>query len=146
MNYRKNSSHSNLTDSKVADIRLMALRGMSQTEIARTAGVHRKTVYNILENNTWNHVPEPVRAYGYPDYLVFPDGRVYNPVSDQFISPTVRANGEKVVRIRNSSGKRVTTRVSTLVARGYLGVRSSNPSVSYIDGNPRNTHFTNITI
>lgn len=146
MQYRKTSSHSGLTDSQVADIRLMAMRGIPQTEIANAVGIHRKTVYNIVERNTWNHVPDPVRAYGYPDYLVFPDGRVYSSVSDQFITSRTRADGEKVVRIRNSSGVRVTTPVSTLVARGYLGTRSRNPNVTYRDGNPSNTHFTNITL
>lgn len=146
MNYRKNSSHSILNDSKVADIRLMAMRGLSQTEIAETVGIHRKTVYNILQNNTWNHVPEPVRPYGYPNYLVFPDGRVYSPTSDQFVSTKVRADGERVVRIKNSRGQRVTTPVSALVARGYLGVRSNSTRIRYLDGNPGNTHFTNIGV
>lgn len=146
MKYRKSSSHSVLNDSKVADIRLMAMRGLTQSEIADRVGVHRKTVYNILQNNTWNHVPEPVRAYGYPSYLVFPDGRVYSAVSDQFVSTRVRSDGEKVVRIKNSRGQRVTTSVANLVARGYLGVRSNTPRVSFRDGNPSNTHFTNIKV
>lgn len=146
MTYRRNSSHSILNDSTVADIRMMALRGESTAEIARTTGVHRKTVYNILEGNTWSHVPTPVRAYGFPNYLVFPDGRVYSPTSDQFITATPRSNGEPVVRIKNSSGKRVTTPVSTLVARGYHGTRARKPQVTYVDGNPSNTHFTNIEL
>jgi hypothetical protein len=146
MSYRINSSHSILNDSKVADIRMMALRGETTSQIARTTGVHRKTVYNILEGNTWAHVPTPVRAYGYPDYLVFPDGRVYSSTSDQFIAASQRSNGSPVVRIKNSGGKRVTTPVSTLIARGYHGTRAHKPQVTYVDGNPANTHFTNITL
>lgn len=146
MEYRITSSHSGLNDSQVADIRLMSMRGLPQTQIAERAGVHRKTVYNIVERNTWNHVPDPVRAYGYPDYLVFHDGRIYSSVSDQFITARKRADGEQTVRIKNSRGQRVTTPVSALVARGYLGTRSRKPSVSYIDGNPSNTHFTNISL
>ena len=146
MQYRKKSSHSILTDTAVSDIRLMGLSGKSTSEIAKTTGVHRKTVYNILEGNTWAHVPTPVRAYGYPNYLVFPDSRIYGLESDKFISSTARTSGEKVVRIRNSRGKRVTTPVSTLIARGYLGSRARQPSVKYIDGNPSNTHFTNIKL
>jgi hypothetical protein len=144
MQYRKTSSHSSLTDSQVADIRLMAMRGLTQTEIAEEVGVHRKTVYNIIERNTWNHVPDPVRPYGFRNYLVFPDGRVYSSVSDKFITPTIRANGEQVVRINNSSGNRVTIPVANLVARGYYGSRRE--SVTYRDGNPSNTHFTNISV
>jgi hypothetical protein len=124
----------------------MAMRGLPQTQIAEQVGVHRKTVYDIVERNTWNHVPDPVRAYGYPDYLVFPDGRIYSSVSDQFITARQRSDGEQTVRIRNSRGQRVTTTVSALVARGYLGTRSRNPNVTYRDGNPSNTHFTNISL
>lgn len=146
MQYRKNSYHNtSLNDSAVADIRLMALRGQSHKHIADKMGLHRKTVYNIVEGNTWNHVPTPVRAYGYPDYLVFPDGRIYSPISGQFISSTERSSGP-VVRIKNSGGKRVTIPVSTLVARGYYGSKSSSPKITYRDGNPQNTHFTNIKL
>ena len=146
MTYKRNSSRSLLNDSIVADIRLMAMRGTNQTEIARSVGVHRKTVYDILEHNTWNHVPEPVRAYGYPDDLIFPDGRVYSSASDQFLSPRVRRDGEQVVRVKNSRGQRVTTPVSTLLARGYLGSRSLMLQITYRDVNPANTHFTNIQL
>lgn len=124
----------------------MALRGDSTSSIARETGVHRKTVYNILEGNTWAHVPTPVRAYGYPEYLVFPDGRIYSSASDKFITANARSNGEQIVRIKNSKGQRVTTPVSTLVARGYHGTRARTPNVTYRDGNPSNTHFTNITL
>lgn len=146
MQYRKTSYRSSLNDSKVADIRLMALRGASHKDIADTIGVHRKTVYNIVEGNTWNHVPTPVRAYGYPDYLVFPDGRIYSPITDKFISALPRSSGSPAVRIKNSGGKRVTVPVATLVARGYLGTRSPTPNIKYRDGNPQNTHFTNISL
>lgn len=146
MQYRKTSSHSNLTDSIVSDIRLMNLRKQTTSQISKDTGVHRKTVYNILEGNTWTHVPSPVRARGYPDYLVFPDGRVYGLNSDKFISESAHVNGEKVVRITNSGGKRVTTPVSTLIARGYLGSRAVKPNVKYVDGDPSNSHFTNITL
>ena len=146
MSYQIRSNRTNLNDSVVSDIRLAAMRGVSTSEIARATGVHRKTVYNILEGNTWSHVPEPARAYGYKDYLVFPDGRVYNPTTDTFLTTTERASGEPVVRARTSSGKRVTTPVATLVANAYYGVRSKTPSVTYADGNPRNTHFTNIIV
>lgn len=146
MKYRKYSNHSLLNDSKVSEIRLMAMRGHNQSNIAKTFGIHRKTVYNILERNTWDHVPEPVRSAGFPNYLVFPDGRIYSSVTDQFITPNIRSNGERVVRIQNSKGKRVVTPVATLVARGYLGSRSQKPKIVYRDGNPRNTHFTNIQL
>jgi hypothetical protein len=147
MTYRKGSTQSSLNDSSVASIRLMGMRGISVSELSDAYGVSTKTIYNILNNNTWNHVPSPVRAYGFPDYLILPDGTVYNPISDNFISSRVRlTDGQPVVRIKNSGGKRVTVSVATLVARGYLGSRSSSPNVRYVDGNPRNTHFTNISL
>lgn len=146
MQYIKNSRHSVLNDSIVADIRLMNLRGENTADIANKTGVHRKTVYNILKGNTWAHVPLPVRAYGYPEYLVFHDGRVYSSASDKFITPVTRANGEKSMRIKNNKGQRVSTPVSTLVARGYHGTRAQSPKIKYRDGNPSNTHFTNIQL
>ena len=146
MSYKRVSNRTNLNDSIVSDIRLAARQGVSTSEIARVTGVHRKTVYNILEGNTWSHVPEPARAYGFQDYLVFPDGRVYNPNTDSFLTTNERASGETTVRVRTSSGRRVTVPVATLVARAYYGTRSKNPDVTYIDGNPQNTHFTNISV
>jgi hypothetical protein len=147
MSYRRFSSQNpSISDSTVADIRLQAIQGRSQSQIAEDIGVHRKTVYDVLANRTWNHVPEPVRAYGFPEYLILPDGRVYSPTSEQFISTRTRSDGTPVVRIRNSGGSRVTVPVATLVARGYMGTRSMNPNIEYLDGNPQNTHFTNIAL
>lgn len=146
MSYKRVSNRTSLNDSIVSDIRLAALQGVSTSEIARVTGVHRKTVYNILEGNTWSHVPEPTRAYGFKDYLVFPDGRVYNPNTDAFLTTNERASGETTVRVRTSSGRRVTVPVATLVARAYHGSRAKNPTVTYVDGNPQNTHFTNISV
>ena len=146
MTYRKTSSHSTLTDSIVSDIRLSLLTGKTHADVANDFGIHRKTVYNIDNHNTWNHVPQPVRAYGHPDYLVFPDGRIYSPTTSKFITQTVRSNGEATVRVKTSGGTRVTTPVSSLVAKGYLGSRARSPKVQYIDGNPANAHFTNIKL
>jgi hypothetical protein len=147
MSYRRFSSQNpSISDSTIADIRLQAAQGLSQSQIADNTGVHRKTVYDVLANRTWNHVPEPVRAYGFPNYLIMPDGRVFSTASEQFIKSTMRSDGTPVVRIRNSGGNRVTVPVSTLVARGYMGTRSRNPQVTFRDGNPQNTHFTNITL
>lgn len=146
MQYRKKSSHSNLTDSIVSDIRLMKLRKKSTSLISKLTDVHRKTVYNILEGNTWAHVPQPVRAKGYSDYLVFPDGRVYGLNSDKFMTETTHANGERFVRVKNDKGVRSMTPVSTLIAKGYLGARSAKPKVKYVDGDPSNAHFTNIKL
>lgn len=145
-NYRIFSPQSGLTDSEVTDIRLMGLHGLNETQIAKSYGIHRKTVYNILNRKTWNHVPSPVRAYGFPDYLILPDGRVYSQAAGRTMAVNTRSDGQPTVRIRNTSGKRVTVPVSTLVARGYLGTRSREPKVSYRDGNPTNTHFTNLSM
>ena len=147
MSYRRFSTQNpSISDSTVADIRLLAAQGLSQSEIAEQVGVHRKTVYDVISFRTWNHVPEPVRAYGFPDYLIMPDGRVFSTLSEQFISTSTRSDGTPVVRVRNSSGNRVTVPVANLVARGYMGTRSQNPRISYRDCNPSNTHFTNIAL
>lgn len=143
--YKRDSNQSVLTDSSISSIRLLGMRGYSHTKLADLYGVSRKTIYDIMNNNTWNHVPSPVRAYGFPDYLVLPDGRVYSNTSEQFITPQIRkSDNAPVVRIKASSGKRVTVPVANLVARGYLGVRAKSPQIQYLDGNPRNTHFTNV--
>lgn len=146
MSYRRNSYRSSLTDTDVSNIRLQAMSGYNESEIAEINGVHRKTVYNILQNRTWKHVPEPRTPYGFKDYLVFPDGRVYSQRSRDFISTSSRADGTPVVRVQRSGGNRVTVPVASLVARAYHGSRSDSPNISYADGNPSNTHFTNIEV
>jgi hypothetical protein len=146
MKYTRTSRQSNLNDSLISDMRFDGMRKKSHTAISKKFNVHRKTVYNVINRFTWNHVPDPVRAYGFPNHLIFPDGRVYSSVSDKFIKPISRKNGGDVVRITTSGGKKVTTPISTLVARGYHGTRAKNPKITYIDGNPRNVHFTNIKL
>lgn len=143
-NYRQNSTRSTLTDSNVLDIRRLSGQ-VSERQLATQFNIHRKTVYNIANNKTWRHVPQPKTITSFKNYTIYPDGRVWSNASNQFMKQTQRASGENTVKLRNGSQSK-TFAVSELVARAFLGTRKRNLQIQYADGNPSNNHFQNIVI
>ena len=141
--YLRNSPHSSLTDSKVMDMHRMFREGLNDTQIADRLNVHRKTVYNVRQGNTWAHVPRPVTVRGWQNYEIYPDGRIWSRATKRFLSPRKRRDGELVVELRSGS-KRRTLPVSNLVAKAFLKGRNKN--VNYLDGNPSNVHYTNLSL
>lgn len=114
MDYTKTSSRSGLTGSDVLDIRRLYSEGYTDSAIADEFGIHRKTVYNIVNRKTWQSVPNPRSVRGFSGYEVYPDGRVFSKAANTFVSPIQRASGP-AVRIRTSGGRRTTVPVSTLL-------------------------------
>lgn len=142
--YRTTSTRSSLTDSTVLDIRRLSGQ-VPERQLAEQFDIHRKTIYNIVNNKTWQHVPEPKPIASFRNYSIYPDGRVWSNVSNRFLKPTTRASGESYVKLRNGSKSR-TVSVSELVARAFLGTRKRNITVTYRDGNPANSHHQNIQL
>ena len=118
MDYTATSGHSNLTASDILDIRRMYADGNSDSAIANAFGIHRKTVYNIVNRKTWREVPTPVKVRGFSNYQVYPDGRVFSTASQSFVKPLNRTYGQ-AVRIQKSNGERTTVPVSTLLQKGF---------------------------
>lgn len=142
--YRTKSNKSQLTDSSVLDIRRLSGQ-VPERALAKQFNIHRKTIYNIVNYKTWQHVPEPKTIASFKNYTIYPDGRVWSNASNKFMKLTTRASGENVVKLRNGS-KSKTVAVSELVAKAFLGTRKRNIQVTYLDGNPSNSHHQNLLL
>lgn len=119
MNFnQKLSNHSDLTGSKVLDIRRLYASGLGDTALSQQFGVSRKAIYNIVNRITWTDVPEPTTIRGFRDYVVYPDGRVFSKSTGDQISLIERVSGP-AVRIRTSGGARTTVPVSSLIQKGF---------------------------
>ena len=143
--YRRFSNQTSLSDSDVLDIRRIFNQGdVSQTILAESYDVDRRTIHNIVTQQSWTHVPQPQPVSGNPQYMVYPDGRVWSTASERFLTPSTNASGEQIVTL-SSNGSRSRTNVAQLVAQSFLSTRKRNFSVSYRD-NPSDPHFTNLEI
>lgn len=118
--YKVKSSRSGLTGSKVLDIRRMYHEELyNDTYLAKVFKVSRKTIYNIVNNITWRHIPDPVTISGFKNYVLYPDGRVYSRAQETFLKPEKRSTGS-FVRLTGNNGKRKNINVDELVST-YFG-------------------------
>lgn len=138
--YQRFSSQSGLSDTDVLNIRDLATReGLTATDIGERYGIDRTTAGRIITGRTWGHVPAPKTINGYD---VYPDGRIFSQSSNSFLKTFNRA-GQAFVELR-VKGTRQKVSVASLVAKAFLGTKSSK--IAFVDGNPSNAHFTNLTI
>jgi hypothetical protein len=140
-NYVKYSSRSMLSDSDVIDIRRDAdsAENFSVRELAAKHAVPKSTVHDILTGKTWSHVPNPVTVY--KNYSIFPDGRVWSNKTSKFLQAKMAKSGTLSVELQ-VNGTRQTVPVASLVAKAFLGKKSTK--LSFVDGDSTNVHFTNI--
>lgn len=144
--YVRESKQSGISDSLVLDIRKAYASGATKTEIADAYGVDRKTIYNIVEGNTWTHVPSPRPAGSFKNYEVFPDGRVWSRNAGRFVSTRTRRDGTVVVELRNGD-RRQSVDVALLVARAFVNKNVRTPSsIGYRDADSTNVHFSNLVV
>lgn len=144
--YVRVSPQSGISDSQVLDIRRLFAAGFTKSDIADSFGVDRKTVYNIVNGNSWTHVPSPRQIGNFSNYEVYPDGRVWSRGSSRFVTSRTRKDGSVTVELR-SGDRRQTVEVAMLVARAFVNskVRTVN-SISFRDGDSENTHFANLSV
>ena len=142
MNYLRNSAQSGINDTDVLDMRDLAAQGLTATEIGEQYGIDRTTAGRIITGRTWSHVPSP-RTIG--NYSVYPDGRVFSISSQRFMTAKQTKEGA-VVELRQN-GTREKISVANLVAKAFITSRISKAAkISFIDGNARNAHFTNLVV
>lgn len=107
------------TKSEILDIRRMLNKKiMTQSHASKLFGVSRKTIYNIFNNKLYRDVPNPRKVKGFKNYEIYPDGRVWSIVKDQFVTSRI-SNLTRVVKISRSDGKRVTVPVASLIAKAF---------------------------
>jgi hypothetical protein len=141
-NYLNFSKRSGLSDTDVIDIRLAYLTDkISVRNLAAHYFVPKSTIHDIIVYKTWNHVPEPVKLKQYKDYSVFPDGRILSNKTKKFLSTKMDRSGTLNVDL-TVAGKRKSVSVASLVAKAFLGSKSTK--LTYRDEDKTNVHFTNI--
>ena len=84
---------------------------------------------------------------GYPNYLIYPDGRVWSiPRKDaragRFLRPA-NPEGYLMVHLRYQ-GQAKSFRIHRLVAQHYIPNPENKPTVDHIDRNPANNHVSNL--
>ena len=80
---------------------------------------------------------------GYPNYLIYPDGRVQNKKTKRILKSNPTKDGYLNVGLRNEKGRN-TFYVARLVAQHYVLNPHNYPEVDHIDRNILNNHYTNL--
>lgn len=139
--YIRHSAQTGLKDSDILDIRRLAeVEGLTATDIGAQFGIDRTTAGRIINGRTWSHVPAP-KAQG--NYVVYPDGRIYSKSSGRFMQPSVGRDGNQYVELR-SNGTRQKVTVASMVAKAFLGTRSTK--IAFVNGDTSDVHFTNLVV
>ena len=79
---------------------------------------------------------------GYPNYLIYPDGRVWSAKREKFLKNGIRGDYSHVVLCLNGQPK--TFAPHRLVAIHYIPNPENKPTVDHIDRNPANNHISNL--
>ena len=80
---------------------------------------------------------------GYPNYIIFEDGRVLNTKRGRFLKPIVQANGYTHVELFNKYGSKQFA-VHRLVACAFIENPNHYPVVNHKDENHSNNHVSNL--
>ena len=78
---------------------------------------------------------------GYPNYLIYEDGRVYSKYKKDFMKPSVNRG---YCRVNLYNTKRVTFQVHRLVALHYIPNPENKPEVDHINDNPSDNRKENL--
>jgi len=79
---------------------------------------------------------------GYPNYLIYPDGRVWSAKREKFLKNGIRGDYSHVVLCLNGQPK--TFAPHRLVAIHYIPNPENKRTVDHIDRNPLNNHVSNL--
>jgi len=84
-----------------------------------------------------------MEVHGYPDYLVYEDGRVFSKKSRKMLKPIDNGKGYKFVNLCNQ-GKVKKMTIHRLVACHYIPNPHNYPEVDHIDRNKANNDISNL--
>ena len=74
-----------------------------------------------------------------PDYYIDFEGTIYSKLSNKIMKPFINGNIKKI-RIKKSK----VYQIAHLVAKQFLPKTEKQTILRYLDGNPQNTHITNL--
>jgi len=79
----------------------------------------------------------------FPNYLIYPDGRVQNKKSKRYIKAKMGTNGYLYVGLwKNNKGKN--HNIHRLIALHYISNPENKPFINHIDGNKLNNNIGNL--
>jgi len=79
---------------------------------------------------------------GFPDYLVYDDGRVFSKKTRKFMK--CNDNGKGYLQVSFNLDKIYTRKIHRLVASHYIPNPNNYPQVDHIDRNKRNNNVSNL--
>ena len=80
---------------------------------------------------------------GYPNYLIYEDGRVFSKNRNKFMEIDTHKNGYKRIQLWTNK-KAYHKLVHRLVATAYIPNDDNKPCVDHIDRDTTNNHFSNL--
>ena len=80
---------------------------------------------------------------GYPNYLIYEDGRVWSNNVKRFLKPGLGGHGYYNVSLRNNKIKRTHT-IHRLIAQHYIPNPNNYPTVDHIDRCRTNNNISNL--
>ena len=80
---------------------------------------------------------------GYPDYLIYEDGRIWSDKTKKFLKPSLTGTGYLTVELFNESGSRRFL-VHRLVARAFIPNPNELPQINHKDENKSNNNVSNL--
>lgn len=80
---------------------------------------------------------------GYPNYLVFDDGRVYSNITKKFLKPNLSGH-YYTVELFYAKGKSKRLLIHRLVAKAFIPNHNNFPQVNHKDENKLNNHVENL--
>jgi hypothetical protein len=79
----------------------------------------------------------------YQNYLIYPDGRVYNKKHNRFLKPHLTNHGYLQIDLSNN-GKHKVMKVHRLIANHYIPNPENKPCVDHIDRDRQNNNIENL--
>ena len=80
---------------------------------------------------------------GYPNYLIYPDGRVWSKKTNRFLKGSL--NSDEYLHIDLQRTPRISRRIHRLVAIHYIPNPENKLEVDHIDGNKQNNDISNLS-
>ena len=82
---------------------------------------------------------------GYPDYLIYDDGRVFSKKNDRFLKSCVNSTGYLLIRLWNEEDKKTFT-IHRLVALHYIPNPENKPFIDHISRDKQDNRKENLII
>ena len=80
---------------------------------------------------------------GYPNYLIYEDGRIWTKIQNRFLNPSLNKLGYSRVALVNNEGQKFYL-VHRLLALHFIPNPDNKPEVDHIDRNPKNNNLENL--